>query len=192
MPICLPYPVVVIVRASSTLQRNKRYQAINALDGDNDSTCWCSEGHTNNITGTVNGIAEHFFLLEFPHRVCPRQLRIQFQAGFVARCGEVWIKSSSPSYDRSGVAEKDGKDLDRTWICVLGEPTRESEHIWDDVHELQSLDLDTKEKTDAMTAMKIIFRNFTDLYGRITIYRLEVWGYDDHSASVATEVTYDE
>jgi hypothetical protein len=45
----------------------------------------------------------------------------------------------------------------------------------DDDHELQSFPLSVTDATTT-TALKIVFDETTDFYGRVIVYQLEVWG----------------
>jgi len=141
-----------LYRASSVLQNNSKvYGAAKALDCENALTSWNSEG-------SPNGKKENFIIVDFsgggkdPNRVVkPEELCVQFQAGFAAEEIEVHAACSDSGSRWSKVDEMEA----------------------DDDHELQSFPLSTMEKT---TALKIVFNETTDFYGRVIIYQLQVWG----------------
>merc|ERR1712176_1241028 len=61
-------------RASSVLQKNfKTYGPMNALKTDDTSSCWYSDG--------TEGDSQ-FFIVNFNRLVEPKQLKLQYQAGF--------------------------------------------------------------------------------------------------------------
>lgn len=122
------------------MQRNvKLYGPLHALDTDNVSSCWNSDGSKD---------SKQFFLLDFGRSVYIQKLRIQFQAGFAANSCQVLVKTEH-SWD----------------VVAQWEP--------EDSHDLQTLEI---EHENRVTAMKLAFENLTDFYGRVTIYRMEVWG----------------
>ena len=119
------------------LQRNvKVYGPMNALD--TGSSCWNSDASSDK---------KHSFLIDF-RRLCQvHEVRMQFQAGFVAESCRVQLK-------------KDGE-----WIDVVElEP--------EDTLEVQSFPVGDRQAC----ALKLVFDDFTDFYGRVIIYRIEVWG----------------
>jgi hypothetical protein len=121
------------------------YGPKNALDIDNDSNCWNSEG--------IEG-ATQYFELDFGRMTRPQELRIQFQAGFFAQSCSVQVVDDSEQYQTVQTIE------------------------FDDVHSIQierlSLDATTNK-------LRLVFDDFTDFYGRLIVYRIEVWG-DEGSA----------
>lgn len=127
-------------RASSVLQRNtKLYGPKNALDLESDSTCWNSEG--------IEGSSSHYFELDFLQPIRLQELRLQFQAGFVARSCRVHVTQEG-QFEEVHTAE------------------------FDDVHAVQS----RRVATVTASRVRLVFEDFTDFYGRIIVYRLEVWG----------------
>jgi len=90
-----------------------------------------------------------WFLVDFGRTVQPSSVRIQFQAGFVTESCRV-----------------EGKLCDESWETL-------DEVEWEDVHEMQKCALET---TKPCTAVKLVLDDFTDFYGRVTIYKLEIWG----------------
>jgi Sad1 / UNC-like C-terminal len=90
------------------------------------------------------------FVIDFKRVVKVQDLRLQFQAGFVSESVNVLLQTP-----------------DDKWI---------------DLQELEvedTLDIQTYAlKSGEGTALKLVFDEFTDFYGRITIYRIEVWGLE--------------
>jgi hypothetical protein len=95
-----------------------------------------------------------WFIVDFWRAVQPDEIRIQFQAGFCAETCSVYAKNEKEE-----------------WILV--DDTLE----FDDVHELQTRSLQVEKLTTK--AIKLTFDDATDFYGRVTIYRLEVWGKEE-------------
>ena len=125
---------------------------MNALDTANETSCWNSDavpsGSDEPITYTIH----------FGRAVQIEELRIQFQGGFVAEeC------TAHVSTDSGGVTA--WKELENAHI----EP--------EDVNEMQTFDLTGAPSDDRKgTSLRLDFEASSDFYGRITIYKLEVWG----------------
>lgn len=163
------------------LQKNtKLYGPMNALDCSRELTCWNSEGSPEGKT------TRNHFVVEFCHPVIPVELCIQFQAGFVAEEMTVFKRKERNIID-SDNDNTDNNDNVNEWIQM------DEAFEVDDDHEMQSFSLPvasvvvpkdvdgnggtkdvTKETTT--TALKLVFDECTDFYGRITIYKLQVWG----------------
>jgi hypothetical protein len=111
------------------------------------SSCWNSDASEE----------EKLFLVDFGRAVEIHELRLEFQAGFAAEvCGvQLLVRRRGP--------QGDNDDEEWTGVDEL-EPK--------DTHELQSFIL----KCSVGTALKLIFDEFKDFYGRVTLYRIEVWG----------------
>lgn len=86
--------------------------------------------------------------------VIPTELRVQFQAGFSAE--QTFVSKQS----------KDGQGYEQI-----------EELETEDEHDMQVFLLPggTDEKS-ATSSIKLVFDEFTDFYGRVIIYQLEVWG----------------
>src|SRR3569623_2126009 len=81
--------------ASSVLQKNsKLYGPMNALDLENSSSCWNSEGKEG---------ASQWIQLDFGRQVQPLEIRVQFQAGFSAERCTVQAKDTNPLVNSSWV-----------------------------------------------------------------------------------------
>ena len=91
------------------------------------------------------------FSILFQRKISPRNIKIQFQGGFAAL--EFTISST------------DGNEED----------VMRMETDAEDVNDLQEFEF---EDSFECTGLKIRFDDSADFYGRITIYRLEVWGYE--------------
>lgn len=129
-------------RASSVLQRNtKVYGPMNALNTSDDSSCWNSDSCVAN--------KQHQLLIDFKRSVLVQELRLQFQAGFVAKTIHVKLQ----------------KQPNQEWVDLL-------ELEVDDTLEMQPFLLENTKTS----ALKLLFDEFTDFYGRITIYQVQVWG----------------
>ena len=103
-----------------------------------------------NSEGSSDGNKECFFVVDFGRKVKVVELRIQFQAGFSAELMTV-LKQ---------------KNIDERYEVI-------DEHEVDDEHNLQTFVL---EESDDVSALKLVFEEFTDFYGRVTIYQLQAWG----------------
>mmetsp|Transcript_8470 Transcript_8470/g.20916 ORF Transcript_8470/g.20916 Transcript_8470/m.20916 type:complete len:169 (-) Transcript_8470:102-608(-) len=142
-------------KASSVLQNNtKVYGPAKALDCDDVLTSWNSEG-------SPNGKKESFLIIDFcgggkhpNRRVKPSEMGLQFQAGFSAE--EVTVYAKSQEEGGSG----------SQWLKV-------EEIEAEDDHELQSFPLSLENPT---SALKVVFDETTDFYGRVIIYQIQVWG----------------
>jgi hypothetical protein len=130
------------------LQKNaKLYGPAHALDTENSSSCWNSEGNQGDT---------HWLSIDFGRPVRIQQVKLMYQAGFAAESCllQVLPTDGSPS----------------NW-----ETAQELE--FEDTYELQT-ESTTESDTNGLTtkAIKLVFQDFTDFYGRVTIYRLEIWG----------------
>jgi len=154
MPL-LSYPSTgTTAKASSVLNKDaKQYGANNALDNKNESTCWNSDGQ-------ADGSTEHSFIVNFHRRVNIACIALQFQGGFVAQeCQLHTTKVSSEGKVR--------------WV-EIGDAYVEPENV----NDLQKFDLEECENGDDLNcdAIKMIFSESTDFYGRMILYKIEVHG----------------
>jgi hypothetical protein len=154
-------------RASSVLQRNtKLYGPMNALavGSDGGSSSWNSEGNQSEPTSLS---------LQFGRRVCPVAIKWQFQAGFSAESCTVLATTTT-------TAAGADSSINATATIVLDELELE------DAHEVQTCTLASSKGSNAammpVSGLKLVLNDFTDFYGRVILYRLEVWGYEygDH------------
>lgn len=145
-------------RASSVLQRNtKLYGPMNALNGDSsNSKSWNSEGNTE---------SETYLLMKFDRPVLPVNLKLQFQAGFSAGSFSVHLY-----HDTADVAGTKNHIVE--FECC-------------DVHELQTFQLEELDFMLPVSRIKFVMNDFADFYGRVILYRIEVWGHPvDGEASI--------
>jgi hypothetical protein len=147
-----PSTTKTVAKASSVLNRNvKLYGPMHAIDGSNWDSCWNSDGVQDNDDDDDESSVIYFTLL-FHRRVTIQSIKIQFQGGFVGS-GRVFV--------------------DQTELDMDLDP--------DDSNALQTVDFTQDEPLEHHRqgqSMKFAFDSSTDFYGRVTIYRLEVWGYE--------------
>jgi len=127
---------------------------MNALDVDNSKTCWSSNG-------SPDGKQESHFTLDFGRDVIPVEVRIQFQAGFIGETLRVFVKQEGDSW----------KLLAETEV--------------DDDHDLQTFSLEVgQEQTRLKTnSLRLVFDDCTDFYGRVTLYQVQIWGFEVDDAT---------
>mmetsp|Transcript_41620 Transcript_41620/g.61061 ORF Transcript_41620/g.61061 Transcript_41620/m.61061 type:complete len:138 (+) Transcript_41620:2-415(+) len=134
---------------------------MNALDITDHSSCWNSEASPQK--------KQQILQIMFRRKVSIRKIGITFQGGFAGESAQL-----------STSKEEGGKFT--LWEDAFIEP--------EDRNEFQEFDLPVEEGVDDSSsgsggnhpcvchALRIAFGESTDFYGRITIYRLEVWGYE--------------
>ena len=154
-PVLLSSPSLgTTARASSVLKKNtKLYGPMNALDATNETSCWNSDAVP---SGASNGDEPITFTIHFgPKRMVQiDEIRIQFQGGFVAEECTACIS----------------KGDDQEWV-ELEEPIEP-----EDVNDMQTFAIADEDRTCNM--LRLSFEGSSDFYGRVTIYKLEVWGYN--------------
>jgi hypothetical protein len=153
-------------RASSTWKYDtRRFGPQNALDSETDDA-WNSASSEES-----NPLA--YFEVNFHRPVLVRELRVQFQGGFVGMDCIVYKKRQQQQPQKTD--ESDDKS------------NNNNDEEWEELDELfldpiDSTDIQTfysEEVTiDPCTALRIEFGKSTDFYGRIIIYSLEVWGLE--------------
>mmetsp|Transcript_33493 Transcript_33493/g.77243 ORF Transcript_33493/g.77243 Transcript_33493/m.77243 type:complete len:160 (-) Transcript_33493:476-955(-) len=139
------------VRASSTLNRDSAlYGPQHVLTSDDSA--WNSAALTTSSSSSAGPSKKHTLLLNFGRLVHIRSLGFMFQGGFVGT-------------DCNAAASNDDESL------------VETELEFEDCNEMQVFDF-CREDGTAVPAkkLKITFKGSTDFYGRVTIYRLEVYG----------------
>ena len=123
---------------------------MNALDITNESTCWNSDGE-------ADGELENTFSLNFHRNVLVDQIKIQFQGGFVAEECSLFVTKQNASWEQ----------IEEAYI----EP--------ENMNSIQEFPLDeVDESSRKCCAIKLSFDSSTDFYGRVIIYKLEVWGQE--------------
>lgn len=134
---------------------------MNALDNTNESSCWNSDGDADGNTAIS-------FVLSFHRTVTIQEIRIQFQGGFVAEECTLFLPRSSTAFEKKG----DGMNTVDYW-----EKSNDTFMEPEDSNEMQCFNLTEESESDRICdSLKIEFRSSTDFYGRVTIYKLEVWG----------------
>ena len=152
------------VRASSTWQHDTRkFGPQHALDSQS-MDAWKSAPSEGS-----NPMA--YYEIHFRRLVLVREIRVQFQGGFVGMDCIVYKKKRLHNNNDS-----DQSDNDEEW--------EELEEIFMDPRETNEVqifhadeDMISNEKNPC-TALRIEFGKGTDFYGRIVIYSLEVWGLE--------------
>lgn len=145
-------------KASSVLNNNaKLYGANNALDHQNESSCWNSEGR-------ADGNTEHSFVVYFNRHVQISCIGLQFQGGFVAEECTLYTTKSIGSAATDSLV--DWVEIQDAYI----EP--------ENVNHLQMFHLkECRNQEDlSCVAIKLIFKSSTDFYGRVILYKIEVHG----------------
>jgi len=130
------------------------------LDCENSLSCWNSEG-------SPNGKTSSFLVIDFGRTVRPIEIALQFQAGFVAEELKVFRRTQGTT--ASAAKEEEWAEL--------------ADFEVDDDHEVQSFPLADQTALNVQEAMqtnalKLVFDECTDFYGRVTIYKLQVWGQE--------------
>mmetsp|Transcript_21919 Transcript_21919/g.45267 ORF Transcript_21919/g.45267 Transcript_21919/m.45267 type:complete len:130 (+) Transcript_21919:527-916(+) len=128
---------------------------MNALDSSNETSNWNSDavpsGSHDPIIYTVN----------FGRNVEIQEVRIQFQGGFVAEECTAYTATEPCN------GEIAWKELDNVHI----EP--------EDVNEMQTFEMSgAPSSARKCTMLKLSFEASSDFYGRVTVYKLEIWGED--------------
>lgn len=123
---------------------------MNALDVENGSSSWNSEGNTKSETTLT---------VHFGRPVIPVTLKLQFQAGFSAESCAVYAEGAT--------------------TMLLNELELS------DVHEVQTYELSNKQLPS--NSLKLVLDDFCDFYGRVILYRLEVWGHETTERVTAEE-----
>jgi hypothetical protein len=137
-------------RASSVLNRAGEFASRHMFDGT-EETCWNSDQGS-----------PQFITFDFePSRVVLSQVKMMFQGGFVGQDAVIEVCDQQ--------ADAGGSGASMLSIGTL-------EHI-EDCNRLQSFDLapDAQQPSGARF-VRITFPQSTDFYGRVTLYRLELWG----------------
>mmetsp|Transcript_12559 Transcript_12559/g.15270 ORF Transcript_12559/g.15270 Transcript_12559/m.15270 type:complete len:126 (-) Transcript_12559:231-608(-) len=123
---------------------------MNALDLSDSSTLWNSDHQSSN--------KRQIYQINFNRTVDIRKLYIVFQGGFVGVDCELLLRKDE---------EAKFQKLEDAYV----EP--------DDTNELQEFIIPDSGTQPICTALRLSFGKSTDFYGRIMIYRFEVWGYED-------------
>jgi hypothetical protein len=106
-----------------------------------------------NSDGSPSGKQSSQYTLDFGRIVEPTELRIQFQAGFIGEELQVFWQDGS------------------AWKSFV-------EVEVDDDHDVQNFSLLETNSGIQTRALKLVFDECTDFYGRVTVYQLQVWGFE--------------
>ena len=146
---------------------------MNALTSKNSSSSssWNSEGNCEGDT---------YLLIQFARPVLPTTIKFQLQAGFSAQLCRVFALNATTVGACS--ISNDGSDCEdqhpsRTTVAPPSLFVDEIE--LEDVHEMQECTLQMNNKDiriEAVQGLKLVLQDFTDFYGRVILYRLEIWG----------------
>ncbi|KAL9184279.1 hypothetical protein ACHAXT_002365 [Thalassiosira profunda] len=148
-------------RASSSWKHDTRkFGPQHALDGQTDSA-WKSAPSEGNDPA--------FYEVHFHRPVLVKEMRVQFQGGFVGMDCIVHRRTSGDSAaGEQSNGESEWKEFDELYLDPV------------DSNKVQTFAVETEsdgnETPQPCTALRIEFGRSTDFYGRIVIYSLEVWG----------------
>lgn len=161
--------------ASSILQKkSKLYGPKNAIDINNTTSSWNSEGIVTNNNGNNDdedgNNQRQYLLVNFgTGSVRPKLIKLQFQAGFGCELCKLYFYNNTDNTTSSA-------------------PVHCMEFEAHDIHDIQIFDLlklssntdnninNSDDATIICTSMKLEFHNLVDFYGRIIVYKLEIWG----------------
>ena len=114
-----------------------------------------------------------YYEVHFPRGVIPREMRVQFQGGFVGMDCVVYRKNAKQSTTADGTkgATESGvewEEFDELYV----EPV--------DSNDVQIFPVETEDDKDLepCTSIRIEFGRSADFYGRVVIYALEIWGVE--------------
>jgi hypothetical protein len=134
-------------KSSSVLNRAADFVASNMFV--DDDSCWNSDG---------GGDGGQWLLFDFLGKTVEvKRVRIMFQGGFVGQDGVIEMKGS-----KNGEAET---------TIVMDEIKR-----IEDSNDVQQWDIPAASSPCKGKFAKILFPTSTDFYGRVTIYKLSLWG----------------
>ncbi|CAA7268042.1 unnamed protein product [Cyclocybe aegerita] len=138
------------IKVSSTLEKANGKR--NLIDGSPE-TCWTSQQSFRNIQGLPQ-----FIQLGFTNRVIPKRVSITFQGGFVGTRCAICIPT-----------DESGKKDWRPFTTIFPE----------DVNRRQMFELVPSQPdllTEGVIALKLVFEESSDFFGRITVYDVAVEG----------------
>uniref|UniRef100_A0A7S1UQU5 F5/8 type C domain-containing protein n=1 Tax=Grammatophora oceanica TaxID=210454 RepID=A0A7S1UQU5_9STRA len=154
---------IASVRCSSILNKNgKLYGPKNCLTED-ETTCWNTDAAKGGGGGDEDEPSQ-WLQIEFDPSVVQHvtSLGFQWQAGFIPESCKLYYRRVDDAI---------------SWIEAADDG--ESWEMEDD-HAMQTFDVErllpTTDQAITVQAIRLVFTDFTDFYGRITLYRLQVWG----------------
>ncbi|KZT27675.1 galactose-binding like protein [Neolentinus lepideus HHB14362 ss-1] len=139
------------IKVSSTLDKSvgRKY-----LTDGNPDTCWTSQ----------QGLPQ-YVQLTFPAPVIPKRIILTFQGGFVGRKCAIEIIATQDDGNRSS---KEWQTLCRVYP--------------EDVNRQQLFELKPEDPAlgdKRVEILKIVFEESSDFFGRITVYDLQVQGWNE-------------
>ncbi|KAL7469944.1 hypothetical protein ACHAXS_010181, partial [Conticribra weissflogii] len=142
-------------RASSTWKHDTRkFGPLNALDKKSDAAWKSAPSEESNPLA--------YYEIYFQQPVNVREVRIQFQGGFVGTECTVFKKNHN-------IGNNDGGEWEEFEDLFI-DPVESSE--------VQVFSAEEGDSAEYCSALRIEFERSTDFYGRIVIYSFEVWGYE--------------
>lgn len=135
----------------------KLYGANNALDTQNESNSWYSDGQ-------ADGNTEHSYTVDFHRDVKIKSISLLFQGGFVSE--ECQLYTGRRKMDKDVSTSVLWTEIEDAYI----EP--------ENTNKLQNFDMEEVSNQDALKchAIKLVFHSSTDFYGRVVLYKILVHG----------------
>ena len=165
-------------KASSILNKNKAlYGPQNALDINDTCSCWNSDGDQAQHQHTGKKKPKQL-LINFNRLVnldgSDACIKIVFQGGFVGLgCATSISCDDGQSYQDLDIINITSGENDSDYRRVIEA---------DDCNDVQTFLFQGRSDSNVdrrgCTHLKLAFHGSTDFYGRITIYRLEIWGHE--------------
>jgi hypothetical protein len=135
----------------------KLYGANNALDTENESNSWYSDGQ-------ADGNTEHSYIVDFHRDVKIKSISLLFQGGFVSEECQFYTGRRKIDNDLSTLIV--WTEIEDAYI----EP--------ENTNKLQDFDMEEVSNQDDLNclAIKLVFHSSTDFYGRVVLYKIMVHG----------------
>ncbi len=114
-----------------------------------------------------------YYEIHFQRPVSVREVRVQFQGGFVGMDCTAYTKKLRDNLEDNRNSNNDDDQWEESEELFLD--TKESNDV-----QIFHADVDviSHGEIDPCTALRIEFGKSTDFYGRIVIYSLEIWGLE--------------
>jgi hypothetical protein len=129
---------------------------MNALETNDGSSCWNSD----QAPPTCRREEQQIYTIHFQRSVRVRQLKIMFQGGFVPQQFQVFTATTPNGSDERVLVDEE----------EIYEPN--------DSSKLEDFPIEVDPSGRECCTLKLVMGDSNDFYGRMTIYRLEVWGYE--------------
>ncbi len=143
------------VKSSSVLNRSHEFAAKNVLI--EDESCWNSDADKDE--------QGQYLIFDFRRKVLLKEIELIFQGGFVGIDGRVVIGNDVSSLLKEDENENNSVDNDDNNLMKI-EP--------EDSNESQIFNFDNNTQTGRM--LKLAFKSTTDMFGRMTLYRVLIRG----------------